>query len=416
MANTILTNKSAPGIVAKLAAEMLADKVQFVKAVDKEDASTFGKSFESVQPGDSIWVNKPARFTVGSTRDITSGIQDIVEEKAQLTLDQNSVIGVNLTSNEIATDLALKSWAKRVLDPAMSAIAQSVESVNLLKAVRGVSNLVGTAGTPVGSLLTYLQAGQKLDEFLAPQDDQRKVLINPAANTASVDALKVLFQASDEIRDQYKKGYMGTAAGFDFMRNNLLPTVTIGNDVTGVAIEADVVTPATGATTIGVDGLTATTGTVAIGSVFTIAGVNAVHPINKADMGYLQQFVVTANATANGSGQATLSISPTIYSSASGSLQNVTALPADEAALVFIGTASTSYVQNIAFHPSFYRYCSVPLVLPDGTHMAARETVDNISVRVIQDYTVLTDKMVMRLDVLGGGVLVRPEWGVRLTN
>jgi hypothetical protein len=414
MSNTILTNKSAPGIVAKLAAEMLADKVQFVKAVDKEDNSVWGKNYENAQPGDTIYVNKPARFTVGTNADITSAIQDVIEEKAALPLDQRSVVAVALTSAEIATDLAMKNWAKRILDPAMSAIAQNIEQVNILKATQGIYNLAGTAGTTPASLTPYLDAGELLDYNLAPRDDRRKVLINPRAQNKTVDGLKGLFQASDEIKKQYKQAVMGTAAGFDFLSNNLLARVANGNDVTGVAVEATVLAPATGATQIGVDGLTANTGTVAIGSVFTIAGVYDVHPITKATLPNLKQFVATASVTAGAGGDALISISPTIYSSASGSLQNVSALPVDEAALVFVGLASTTYAQNLAFHPSFYRYASVPLVLPDGTNMSARETVDGMSVRVIQDYTVLTDKMVMRLDVLGGGVLVRAEWGARV--
>ena len=163
------------------------------------------------------------------------------------------------------------------------------------------------------------------------------------------------------------------------------------------------------------DGLTTTTGTVAKGSVFTIAGVYAVHPITKVAYPYLQQFVVTADATADGSGQATLSISPTIYSSASGSLQNVSALPADEAALVFVGSASTAYGQNIAYHKSAFRRVSVPLVLPQGMNTAAQETADGHTIRVLSDFDILTGKMIMRLDYLGGLAAVRPEWACRIT-
>jgi len=415
MSNTLNTLKNAPGVIAKMAAKMLEDKCQFAANIETEDRTNFeGKNGYS--SGDTIYVSKPARFTVGSTADITSGLQDVTEEKAALALDTRAVVGIALTSSEIATDMALKSWAARVLEPAVSSIAQTVESSYLTKAVNATANLVGTAGSQTFSVATMLAANRKITEALCPDFDNRFALLTPAATAATVDVRKGLFQASTAISEQYRKGVMGVADGFSYLQNNLLPTVTIGNDVTGVAVEASVLTPATGATQLGVDGLTTTTGTVKKGSVFTIAGVYDVHPITKATMSTLKQFVVTADVTADGSGLATLSISPTIYSSASGSLQNVSALPADEAALVFVGTASTAYQQSLAFHKAAFRHVSVPLVMPDGVDMASQATSDGgFTIRVIRDYDVLTDKLVMRLDFLGGMVAVRPEWACRIT-
>lgn len=96
-------------------------------------------------------------------------------------------------------------------------------------------------------------------------------------------------------------------------------------------------------------------------------------------------------------------------------LQNITAFPVDGAAIVPVGAASTAYVQNLAYHKSAFRMVSVPLVLPDGTDMAAQKTVDGFTIRVIRDYAVLTDKLIMRLDFLGGICAPRPEWAVRVT-
>lgn len=407
MPNTFTTNKNAPGVVAKLMAKMLADKCQFVKAIDKEDGAQFGEGYKSVQPGDTIYVNKPARFTVrdGST----FAAQDVVEEKVALTINQKKGVDVTVSSNELATDVALKAWAKRVLEPAASRLAQEVERLTIDQAVKNTSNLVGTFGTPVNAFLTYAQATQKLDEFLAPMDDTRKVLINPAANTASVDALKGLFQSSEEIAKQYKSGYMGTTAGFDFMRNNLLPTITHG---TASGAHTVTTTATEGASTLAITGTG--TQTLKAGQVFTIAGINAVHPITKVSLGYVQQFVVTADSTAVAGAYASVSISPAMY--ASGGRQNISALPTSTTAITLLGTASTSYVQNIGFHPSAMRFCSVPLVMPDDVNFKAQETVDGITVRVLQQYNISDDTLPMRLDVLFGSAVVRPEWMCRLTN
>jgi len=412
--NTINTLKNAPGAISKMAAQMLEDKVQFAKTIDMEPSSTW-RGRDGYDTGDTIQISKPARFTVGTNADVTAAVQDIVEQKVSLPLDIRKVIAVELTSAEIATDLALAEWTKRVLDPAVSAMAQSIESTLLTRAKNATFNQVGTFGSTVFDMDTILSAGQKIDEFACPDKDNRTVLLNPAAQRSAVNSNKGLFQQSNLIAEQYRDGVMGRGMGFDFRSNNLLPTQTYGADVTGIAVEASVVPITNGMTTLGVDGV-ATGATITAGSTFTISGVNAVHPITKADLGYLQQFVVTADAVENGSNQATLSISPSIYYTAN-SLQNVTAAPVDETgALVFGGGASGSYVQNLAYHKSAYRMASVPLVLPDGLDMAAQATSDGgFTIRVIRDYTVLTDKLIMRLDFLGGFAPVRPEWGVRIT-
>ena len=136
MANAVNTLKNAPGVIAKLAAGMLEDKVQFSKSIDKADMSDFdGKN--GYNSGDTIYVSKPVRFTPGTSADITSVIQDVVEEKVALTLDTRYVVPIALTSAEIATDMALQNWTKRVLEPAVSSIAQYVESAFLITEVTG---------------------------------------------------------------------------------------------------------------------------------------------------------------------------------------------------------------------------------------------------------------------------------------
>lgn len=414
MTNTINTNKNAPGIIAKAAAKMLSDKMMFSKSIDVADESDFdGKN--GYQSGDTIYISKPPRFVPGTSEDITSTVQDIKEEKVALSLDTYKSLALQLGTVEMATDLSLKNWMNRVLDPAVSSIAHYVESAFIQKAMYATYNLVGTAGSNDMSTDTILSAGAKISEMGCADLDNRFVLLSSQANRAAVNFRKGLFQSSSEIAAQYKKGYMGEADGFSFLTSNLMSTVTNGADVSGIAVEASVLAPATGATQLGVDGVTSGA-TIKKGSVFTIDGVYAVHPITKESYGYLQQFVVTADVTEAASNQVTMSISPTIYGPTSGSLQNVSALPADEAALTFVGSASTAYRQNLAFHKAAFRRVSVPLVLPQGMHMAAQETVDGHTVRVLQDFDILTGKMIMRLDYLGGLAAVRGEWSCRVTE
>ena len=146
---------------------------------------------------------------------------------------------------------------------------------------------------------------------------------------------------------------------------------------------------------------------------FTIDGVFAVDPITKTTLPSLQQFVVTADVTGS-SGSATVSVSPAFFSSASGSLQNISAFPQASATVTPLGAANTGYRQNLAFQKQAFRMVSVPLVEPDGVDMIGQSTVNGFTIRVIRDYDVLKDQLIMRLDFLGGLAATRPEWACRL--
>ena len=411
MANTINNVNDAAAILAKAAAGILSDNLQFCKSIAKAPESDYeGKN--GYKAGATIQISKPARFIPQQTFDITSSIQGIVEEKTPLTLDISSTVGVEIDSLEDVTELGIMQIAERVVKPAMESIAQDVEVRMLEKATQATYNSVGTAGSNGFTVADIQAAKVKMNQYLAPKDSSRRLLLNAEAGADAVVDRKGLFQSSSEIAQQYKMGYVGMADGFTWLENELLYTHINGNDVTGVAVNDASFTE--GSSSLAVDGLTTTTGTVTKGSVFTIAGVNAVHPITKKVYSFLQQFVVTADATANGSGEATLSISPAIYA-ASGGLQNVDALPADDAALVFVGAADSSLTQNLAFHKEAFRMVSTPLMLPKNAEFAGSATVDGITVAIVRDFDVNTRSMITRIDFLGGIAATRPEWACRLT-
>ncbi len=408
MTQTINTVKSATTIISKIAAGMLADELQFLKTVDKEPEESFSQ-VNGYNPGDTINISKPARFTMGTTADITGTVQDVIEQKVPLALDKQRNVAVNLTSAEIATDLSLKSWANRILKPAVSELAQGIEAECLGFAKNAVYQSVGTAGSTVFDTNTMLSARTQLKQSLVP-GTELFALLNSSATQSASNARKGLFNNQAELAKTYKSGTIGAADGFTYLENNMLPLQTNGNDI---VFEVRTTVSVQGTTSLVVEALTTTTGTVNAGTVFTVAGVYSVHPILKVSTGQLQQFVSTTSVTADASGYATLVVSPAMYTT--GSQQNIVSFPQDGDAITPVGGVSTSYTQNFAYAASAFRFASVPLVLPDGTDMASQSTVDGITVRVIRDYLPLTDKMVMRLDVLYGFTTVRGEWACRIT-
>lgn len=416
MTNTALnTVKLNAGVLAKAAAGVLVDNLQFAKSIGQADPSDYdGKNGYSA--GDTIYISKPARPVVGTSFDITSTVGSLAEEKVPLALDITKVASFDLDSAELASSVKLQGVFDRFIKPYSMGIAQEVEKTLLERATINTANTVGTAGSTVFDTSTMLSAGVKLDEFLAPFDGERYALLSPSAQASALNSRKSFVQSSEELSKQYKKGLMGQADGFTYMSNNLVSRLAYGSDVSGIAVESSVVAISNGMSTLGVDGV-ASGATITKGSVFTISGVNAVHPQTKVDLGYLQQFVVTADVTETAGNSVTLSISPSIYYTTTDPRQNVTAAPVDETGtLVFYGAASTNYTYSLAYHKDAYRMVSVPLVLPKAAEIAEQYTYKGMTVAIVQSWDVLKRRMITRIDFLGGFSPVRPEWACKITS
>jgi hypothetical protein len=410
MSNTINTIKSNAGVIAKAAAIAFADELHFVKTISKADTSDFsGKNGYS--SGNIIYISKPPRFTtVRDNLDISSSTATIVEEKTSLVLDDTFTIDLQLDSLELATDTNVGEIITRFIKPAATQLAHSVEQEYILQAKNATFNSVGTAGANVFDTAAILEAKTKLNKCLCPKDSNRYFLLDSAAGAAAVNARKGLFNNQDVLGKTFKSGVIGEADGFKWLESEMLPLHTNGNDV---VFEVRTTVATQGQATLVVEALTTTTGTVTTGTTFTVAGVNAVHPLHKGDLGYLQQFVVTEDATADASGYATLKVSPPMYTT--GTLKNITAFPADGSAITPVGSASTGYVQNLAFHADAFRFASVPLVMPTNAEFAEMYSYQDFNIAIVRGFDFYKRKMVTRLDFLSGMAAVRPEWACKVT-
>jgi hypothetical protein len=406
MANSILT----PTVIAKEALMQFKNGMGFSRNVDKSYSKDFAKKGAKI--GSSEKIRKPNRFTVTSGATYTA--QDVTEDYVTLAIDTQKHVGFDFLSSDLT--LSIDEFGDRYLKPASLALVNQVDIDGQTLAAKNVANAVGTAATTPSALLTYLQAMQKVQESAGPMDENFSFHINPAASTKIVDALKALFADQAEISKQYKRGLMGYAAGGEWNISQNLYSHTSGQRGGTPLLNG---ATASGATQIVTDGWTASAANrLKAGDVFEIASVYKVNPITKQSTGVLQQFVVTADVASDGSGNATIPISPAIYSS--GSLQNVDALPADNAALSFVGSASVGTsavtVSNVLMHKEAFALAFVPLEKPEGVHFSAVETdpETGISLRVVRDYDFSNDKFRCRMDVIYGWKELRPEWACQI--
>lgn len=393
MANSILT----PTAVTREALRILHQKLNFIGSINRQYDDSFAKSGAKI--GDSLKIRMPNQYTVRTGK--TIDVQDTAETSQTLTVATQKGVDVNFSSADLT--LSLDDFSKRILDPAMAVLAANVE-YDAMNMYKDVYNSVWASG----STLAYnnvLDGRVLMQRGLAPTSD-RYANLNSKDMADLVKDTKTLFNDQAQLSKQYLEGFMGRAGGFDFMENTLWPGHTRG------AADANyVVNTSTGITsgsaTIAV---TAGTGSLNVGDVITIVGVNSVHPETKVDTGVLQQFVIT---TLYAGGAGNITVSPTPITS--GAKQNVVINSAGSGkAVVVAGTASGADTTSLLYQQDAFTFATADLVMPSGVDFARREVQDGISLRIVRAYDINNDNFPCRIDILYGYKTLRPEWATRL--
>jgi hypothetical protein len=403
MANTLLTID----MVTLEALRVLHGSCAFVKNVNRDYDDQFAR--DGAKIGDTLRIRKPPKYTVRTGRVMSA--QNATETYVSLPVTNQKGVDLDFTSAEFT--LGIDDFSSRFLKPSMTVLASTID-YDALSMALDVAQSVGTPGTTPASAQVWLDASAQLDISLAPRDGNRTAILDPNAMARTVDALKGLFQDGDAIADQYRSGVMKRALDLKWAIDQNIRTLTTGTRTTTTISVTGTV--ATGATTIALDYAGATPSlTITEGEVFTIGSVFAVNDETKQTLTNLKQFVVTATTTAVTSQWLTLPISPTIYSSASAGLQNVNALPADNAVVTFYGTtSSTVYPQNLIFHKDAFTFATADLKLPSNQQMASRKVQDGISMRIWEGADIVNDAWPTRSDVLYGYVATYPELACRV--
>jgi hypothetical protein len=378
----------------------------FSKYVNKDYRKEYANS--EIRPGTTISIPKPARFAV--TSGATASFPDLTEESVNLTVSQYNA-SFAPTSVEMTTAVDRTRFSERYLKPMAIALASQIDKDGLSTVTTTVANAAGTPGTTPSALSTYLTAKAIALEHGCPVDDQLSIIVNPAAEASIVDALKGVFHSSSEIERQYKEGKMGMAIGAKWSMDQLVASRTVGTQGGTPLVNG---ASQTGTSLITDGWSNSITNVLQAGDIFTVAGVYAVNPITKQSTGRLQQFVVTSAVNSNGSGQATVSISPAITTS--GTTQTVSGSPADNAAITVLGASAAVGASNVLFHKDAFTLACIPMQTYGGLDKSAVEydADTGIAVRFTQGMDVTNDKLLVRADVLYGWAATRPEWAARI--
>lgn len=391
-------------LVAREAAKMLLDKNSVIANINTDREAEFERDVNGYTVGETVRVKVPPVPVTYSGSNFAGGgaAPAINESSVNLTVDQQYHVPLTFTAKE--KKLEITDFKRRFLEPAMNSLSAKVNSVLLAEMKNKTPNVVGTWGTVPATRTVWRNASSRIDNFLCP-DDGRAAHFTTDANDALAEANATLFHKADEIRGEFSENAVGRFAEMDFYKQISLPVHTNGAG-TGYLVNGAGQTGSSLAVNTG-------TGALTRGTIFTIAGVNAVHPITGLDLGFLRQFVVTADY-AGGAGN--VSIYPAITPTTASLIGTVTASPGAGAAITVFGTASQGKRQNLAFHKDAFATAFVPLpVLASCEGYTA--SMGGISVRVMTFGNGSTDQESTRIDVLFAlPAAIRPDHAIRITE
>jgi hypothetical protein len=352
--------------------------------------------------------------TTDGVKDLTAGVQDTVFGSEIFKV--NKTFGSSMGWGDFVKirDIGAARESEALRNAAMN-LAEKIDKYIIGVASAASNNWLGTPANGIDSFGDYIQGYTRLKEMGVEDGDIRGVLTYQ--DKEDLGEAVIAFNATDALATgAFRQGFTGAIGGLPVMFTQQLPTHTNGNDVTGVAVDGaaqsvnyvDVATSSAPGRyktqTLHVDGITTGTGTVTAGSVFTIADVYEWDNRANQSTGRLQQFVVLTNVTASGVSDADLIIYPAMIVQGTSDVNTahatVDSVPADDAAITFVGAASTAYKPRLMVQKQAITVNTADLILPasDTSHRQALTKLP-LSVRMWQKSDFATGAHSIRFDV-----------------
>jgi P22 coat protein - gene protein 5 len=402
--------------------------------------------------GLTINVKRPPRFV--DSKDGTAALvpQDIVTGSAPVTVDQYSKVHIAVgdieyiqSYNALMQNETMKSAASTLahsLDKFISsktllfnswvagAVASAGGSANATDPTKGIASSAeamgahtrlmsqGCPNSDICGVATFLDAEMIRGSLLSS--------FTPTLNRTALEKVKIpLISEIDWYASQqlttYTTGTRTQGNGSSTGGQDLTGSQNVNyKDVKGSAGVAGMVQNYV------ISGLSANQ-TVVAGDVFTISSVYSWDWRAQQANSYLQQFTVQANATANGSGVVTVSISPPIIvqGTSDGTATNPTAantafatvdsIPLTNAYIQFAGAASTKLTVRPAFNKRAISMVSARLQMPfTGVASYAVDPDTGIALRYWRGSDIVSGSHIHRWDCMYGATVLDPFLGTRV--
>lgn len=351
MPNEFLT----PQIIANEALMVLESNLAMASLVHRDYSDEF------VRVGDTITIRKPAKFVAKNfTGEVTE--QDITEGSVSVKMDRFRDVTVKITSKELS--LSIKDFSKQIVQPALMAIAQAIDSDLLAVGIEKAAKKAKVSAKPV--IDDIAGVGKALDMSKAPRDNRRLVLpptILYKYNTLDNFAKKSYKGDSQTLTDSE----IGKVYSCDTFMSQNCPE---NQSTTSGTVTAYKVTGNTNEKEFTVSGATPATGTIKKGDQLIVNG-------------YL--YTVQEDVTlANGAGKIKVD-------------QNIPAKIDTAVDVMVINKAHA-----LGFHRNGIALVTRNLELPMGAAKSYIASANGLGVRVVMDYDSKTKTDTISFDIIYG--------------
>lgn len=380
--------------------------------VISREADTFYPDPQAMQrAGDVVYVKQNYHAAVVTGLDISAAADtDVIERFVPATFRTPDNVRWQLDAKELRDPVHMRKMG----DAAALRLAAEVDK-NLYSEVglRGniVVKKVGALTWDDGATAEALAVSRGVSAM------QLKMFLNPFDYKDIAKDLGNRSYLGDRSKDAYERSKVPDIANFATFRTDNMYNLAAVGTVTSTTVTANTShTVSAMSSNLPVDNRVGTLGVsganianINNGDCFTIAGVNAVHMIDKSDTGQLQTFRVVS-----GGGTATLTISPKIV--ITGPYQNCTAQAAAAAALTFLNTATKPV--NAFWGQGAVRLDFGKLAFPDaGQNVMTATTKNGVPLVMVSQGNAQTGKLFVRCTTLYAVTCVDPEKaGVILAN
>lgn len=409
--NTFIT----PNWVSTDVAMFWMNNVKLVAMFDRTWEGMWRDKPDGAQIGYTAQVRIPQRFRVKRGQALQQ--QAILNQTVPVSLTDQLQVAMGWSSADDA--LLVEEVQSRYTKPAGKALANECDVFAGQQVYRSVYFSIGTPGTPITSNETWTDGVAILRAFGVP--DELYAVTTPQQQSKLVSSNISQFNPQQYISEVFKSGLFSAGSlGIDeWAWDSNMPVHTTGSFTASTPAIAG---GSQSGSSLAIDGL----GTYAFkeGDVFTIDGVYGVNPISYNDTQILQQFVITADLS--GTTTATLSISPALIADTNSQLQTVTTLPADNAAISFLGATgtvgatmtATNSKQNIVCNPAAFAWVMADLPVKLAGAVAGRisDPDAKVSIRYVDQYNIQTDQLPRRMDCIVAAAPILPYFALRAWN
>jgi hypothetical protein len=403
------------------------EQVMFDKLVEGfDDLLILGKGAELYDPlsaqeavlaNDKFWIPAPMIGLSYDGFDQTANFDGLTQLNVPCSIGYHKSSPKTLSSKNLRNQYAMDQWGKAAKQKLASDVNLALfNTVALMGSVFSKRTAAASGFDDVADL------DARLTRIGVPLDD-RQAYYAPSALNGMASNLAQRSEATARSSDAYERAMINRdIAGFAVYKNDqeirlaaATGGVTTINGANQRTVPAATTTAGTGETENKDNRYTdlvitaAVYANVKVGDALTIAGVNEIHLITKQDTGSLKTFRVVAKPAAN-----TIRVYPAIIDAAEGSVgskeyANVSATPANGAAITWLNTA-------VAPMNPFFRRESLILIPgsfavdpDDGWNVMRATTELGIGITYARQGTINDLSLKARMDLDFGTALLNPE-------